>query len=78
MVMDEATARELLDMERILHDYCLDNVKAAAYVSWSPGDSNACIDGYFTADQLEAMAWWMRQSWVEPPLGGGTHKGEHG
>ncbi len=30
------------------------------YVSWKPNSETACLDDYFTADQLEAIAWWMR------------------
>jgi len=36
------------------------------YVAWPLYESGqvkkteACLDGDFTADQLEAIAWWMR------------------
>lgn len=30
------------------------------YVSWTPGRDQATLDGEFTADDLEAIAWWMR------------------
>lgn len=29
------------------------------YLDWS-GQKTAVMDGEFTADQLEAIAWWMR------------------
>lgn len=29
------------------------------YISWS-GDEKVMLDGKFTADDLEAIAWWMR------------------
>lgn len=32
------------------------------YLSWQPGDETACLDGHFTADQLEAIAAYMRAS----------------
>jgi hypothetical protein len=36
------------------------------YAAWSPGDRHTALDGGFTADQLEAIAWWMRNK--EPVL----------
>jgi hypothetical protein len=29
-------------------------------VAWQHGESSATLDGQFTADELEAIAWWMR------------------
>lgn len=29
------------------------------YLSWEYGDSEAILDGRFTAEELEAIAWWM-------------------
>lgn len=31
------------------------------YLRWSIGDKKATLDGNFTADELEATAWWMRK-----------------
>lgn len=33
-----------------------------AYAHWEPGDAKAILDGGFTADELEAIAWWMRNA----------------
>ena len=30
------------------------------YLGWTPGSKDATLDGLFTADELEAIAWWMR------------------
>lgn len=30
------------------------------YLSWYVGDEEATLDGDFTADELEAIAWWMK------------------
>jgi len=31
------------------------------YLRWKVGDKKASLDGNFTADDLEAIAWWMRK-----------------
>ena len=31
------------------------------YLEFNPGCSEAILDGHFTADELEAVAMWMRQ-----------------
>lgn len=73
--MDEAKAKEILG-EAIRHDGSLGDV-GEGYVAWdkrkdktSPADSifnvgggiHARLDGDFTADELEAIAWWMRKN----------------
>ncbi len=30
------------------------------YFSWRVGDKEACLDGDFTAEELKAIAWWMK------------------
>lgn len=30
------------------------------YIGWNPWQTSACLDGDFTAEDLEAIAWWMR------------------
>ena len=30
------------------------------YAWWVPTSISITLDGYFTAEQLEAIAWWMR------------------
>jgi hypothetical protein len=54
--MDENEARKILDKaveDRGLYD-------AAWYLNWNMGRPDATLDGRFTADELEAIAWWMR------------------
>jgi hypothetical protein len=36
-------------------------------VHWLPGDDTITLDAAFTADELDALAWWMRQRPVTPP-----------
>lgn len=55
--MNEERAREIL-ANSIQPDgslYCLGN-----YRSWIPGEDMICLDSYFSADELEAIVWWMR------------------
>ena len=57
--MDEKQAKEILG----------DNIKSPEdglyslreYIHWNVGDDKATLDGKFTADELEATAWWMRK-----------------
>ena len=30
------------------------------YLSWKPKEDSATLDGEFTAEELEAIVWWMR------------------
>jgi hypothetical protein len=49
--------------EEILGDAIdpIDNgLSSVRYLSWTPGDRLATLDDSFTADELEAIAWWMR------------------
>lgn len=32
----------------------------ARYFAWTIGNTKATLDGEFTADELHAIAWWMR------------------
>ncbi len=32
------------------------------YISWNKGDDDVCLDCRFSADELEAIAWWMRNN----------------
>ncbi len=32
------------------------------YISWRPGDRDAMLDGPFGAQELEAIAWIMRNN----------------
>ena len=60
--MDEATARAELG-EAIQPDGSLYSL--GWYLNWgSDGSGIAILDGPFTLDQLEAIAWWMRNRGV--------------
>lgn len=57
--MDEKKAREILG-DTIQKDgrlYCLGH-----YTAWGLGDEDVTLDCSFTADELEAIAWWMRNT----------------
>lgn len=62
--MTEERARALLgdavNDDGGLYCNCGDTLREA-YVTWNTDEDTACLDGHnFTADQLEAIAWWMR------------------
>lgn len=56
--MNEQRAREILKSAIKPSGALLDRV---AYMSWEPGDSDVVLDGQFTAEELEAIAFWMRR-----------------
>jgi hypothetical protein len=57
--MDEVEARKVLKVAITPDDnlYCLGH-----YMAWAagPGQYTICLDDDFTADELEAIVWWMR------------------
>ncbi len=58
--MDEQKAREILEGVIITED---DNLYSLGvwYLWWAHDrKEEAVLDGQYTADQLEAIAWWMR------------------
>lgn len=55
--MDEETAKKLLG-SAVKSGGGLHSV--GWYLAWTPGDEDARLDGTFSADALEAIAWWMR------------------
>lgn len=64
--MDEQRAREILG-DRIESDGRLvaglsPKNSGSEYMGWTPDDEIAALDGRFTADELEAIAWWMRNA----------------
>lgn len=59
MTMDEGKARQILSGD-IQPDGNLFNL--GWYLDWEVGDANATLDGKFSADDLEAIAWWMRNT----------------
>ncbi|MDD2679536.1 MAG: hypothetical protein PHO03_01860 [Candidatus Omnitrophica bacterium] len=57
--MDEAKARKILG--RTIRDN--GRLKFALWrLDWEVGWENAYLSGNFTADDLEAIAWWMKHS----------------
>ena len=62
--MDEKKAREILkDIIRTdggLADGGLADL--SWYLDWQVGDEEATLDGPFSAEDLEAIAWWMRNA----------------
>lgn len=60
--MDEAKAREILKAA-----ICPDGALHGArwYLDWATDCAEAALDGGFTADELEAIAWWMRNKRAE-------------
>lgn len=71
--MYEGLARKILG-SAIAEDNGLNSL--GWYLAWGPtwgprwGRLSATLDGEFTADELEAIAWWMRNKRVpnEPNL----------
>ena len=37
------------------------------WATWCHGDDTVMLDGRFNADELEAIAWWMRNKDTPPP-----------
>ena len=35
------------------------------YVSWKVGDKEVTLDCQFDADEIEAIAWWMKHNFVK-------------
>jgi len=58
--MNEVMAKEILQ-EVIQPDDSLKDHLGGSYVAWIALDGGTiCLDGHFTVDELEAMAYWMR------------------
>ena len=55
--MDEIDARALLD-GAVRRDNGLE--QSTPFIRWYEGAKEVALDGRFTAAQLEAIAWWMR------------------
>ena len=69
-VMTEDRALALLRPERVPKDLTAparyEFVGIDADGSWAPEQGFACLDGTFTVEELEAIAWWMRNKQSEP------------
>lgn len=59
--MDEEQARCIIQPDVIQPDNTLHSV--GWYLEWS-GGNHATLDGKFSAAELEAIAWWMRNKTV--------------
>ena len=64
IAMNEGKARKILD-DDIQKDGGLYSL--GWYLSWSPDRDIACLDGEFSTDDLEAIAWWMRNKAAPSP-----------
>ena len=67
--MDEARAQEILkDAIEAAGLYHLDALDASArgegHLNWIAPNSYVILDGEFTAEKLEAIAWWMRNKCI--------------
>jgi len=62
--MDEKKARRILG-DWINKDNSLDCKGSDHYKYLSWGGGEVCLDDYFTAEELRAMSWWMRNKKVE-------------
>jgi len=57
--MNEQRAKEILSQRNAIPDEGgLWNL--GWYLEWNSGDKEAVLDGEFEAEELEAIAWWMR------------------
>lgn len=52
--------REILSPECFLEDGGLSS--GGWYLSWPTGECSATLDGIFGADELQAIAFWMKHS----------------
>ncbi len=63
MGMNEVKARQILG-EAIHDDGSLGWLKDGEFLEWdtsaNPAETDVQLDGWFSADELEAIAWWMK------------------
>lgn len=59
--MNEQKATEILtELNLINGDDGLDSNRGSeSYVDWGKGQEVICLDGNFSAEDLQAIAWWM-------------------
>lgn len=55
--MDEKEAREVLG-NMITLDNGLSDLHN--YIGWKPGCEDVILDGLYNVEELEAIAWWMK------------------
>jgi len=58
--MTEQRAREVLRLHVQHNDSLLGDVEFVDWPAYGDDPEHARLDGEFTAEQLEAIAWWMR------------------
>ena len=60
--MTETQARKILGAAIEINDGLYDPQDMA----WNAGDEKITLDGEFSADKLEAIAWWMKnkEGWL--------------
>lgn len=62
--MDETSARKILENVIGVNGGLTGTLDAAhdqsGFVFWLPGDAEALVDGKFTPEQFDAVAWWVR------------------
>lgn len=56
--MNEREARKILK-HIALDDRSLYTL--GTYIEWKPDEAKVVLDGSYTAEKLEAIAWWMRK-----------------
>ena len=58
--MDKKRATEILD--NCIRQGGDELYNCGWYLSWSVGSDDATLDGQFSAEELEVIAWWMRNN----------------
>lgn len=56
--MNQQQIKEILKDAVFMSDNSLRNFEP--FLAWNIGSDSVCLDGYFDADELEAIAWWMK------------------
>jgi hypothetical protein len=76
--MDEAQARQILGSS-VQEEGAVLKSGGRPYFSWRRGREWATLDGMFSADELDALVWWMRNKTdsircqeQDPTAGGAT------
>jgi hypothetical protein len=62
--MNKQEATEILGKDVICEDGGLHD--PLNYLGWNTYDNYATLDGEFTAEKLEAIAWWMKNNKEKP------------
>lgn len=62
--MNEEKAKKILNKVRQEDNSLYSNSRRLidGYLSWDVEDEKAVLDGTFTTNELEAIAWWMRNN----------------